>query len=67
MDSKLVIEQLSLRWKIKEEHLKKFAREIRELIQSTNLKIEYQWIPRERNKIADELSNKAMDEYSRKT
>lgn len=60
MDSKLVIEQLSGKWKIKNEELKKIYLEIQALL--WNIKISYNWIPREKNKIADELSNKAMDE-----
>ena len=60
MDSNLVIQQLSGNWKIKEENLKKIAEEIKQEL--GNLKISYTWIPREQNKIADALSNKAMDE-----
>jgi len=62
MDSKLVIEQLSGNWKIKEENLKRLAGDIRELLHDSQVKISYEWIPREQNKIADELSNKAMDQ-----
>ncbi|MCH8518484.1 reverse transcriptase-like protein [Candidatus Gracilibacteria bacterium] len=59
MDSKLVIEQLSGNWKIKNEYLKQLAQDIK--YHSKGLEITYNWIPREQNSIADELSNKAMD------
>lgn len=59
MDSKLVIQQLSGKWKIKNEYLQKIAREI--AYHSKALRIEYIWIPREENTVADALSNKAMD------
>ncbi|MBW7954315.1 ribonuclease HI family protein [Candidatus Gracilibacteria bacterium] len=61
-DSKLVIEQLSGRWKIKKEELKKLNNDILELILENNIKIKYTWIERELNKEADRLSNVAMDE-----
>lgn len=61
MDSKLVIEQLSWKWKIKSEWLKKIYIDIQNIIVDSNLKINYIWIPREENKQADRLSNIAMD------
>lgn len=62
MDSKLVIEQLQGNWKIKEEKLKVIATEIQKLLKESQVTVQFEWIPREKNKIADELSNKAMDE-----
>lgn len=59
MDSKLVIEQLSGNWKIKNEYLRQLANDVK--YHSKGLEITYKWIPREQNSIADELSNKAMD------
>lgn len=63
-DSKLVIEQLSWRWKIKKEELKKLNKDILELISKNNIKIKYTWIERALNKEADRLSNVAMDKKS---
>jgi len=60
MDSKLVIEQLSGNWKIKNEYLKQLANDIK--YHAKGLEITYHWIPREQNSVADALSNKAMDE-----
>lgn len=66
MDSKLVISQLTREWKIKEERLRIIAQEIWSMIDMSQIQISYNWIPREKNKIADELSNKAMDEWESK-
>lgn len=60
MDSKLVVEQMSGRWKIKHPDMKKLALEARDLAQSFQ-SVSYNWVPREKNKKADELSNVAMD------
>ncbi len=60
MDSKLVIQQLSWQWKIKNQDLRNIHWEISGIIWDT--KMSYNWIPREQNTQADALSNKAMDE-----
>jgi len=59
MDSKLVIEQLDWKWKIKKDELRTINNDIKELIK--NIDITYNWIRREENKHADRLSNVAMD------
>lgn len=59
MDSKLVVEQMSGRWKIKHEDMQRLARKARSVVDPRRVK--YQWIPREINKDADRLSNEAMD------
>lgn len=59
MDSKLVVEQMSGRWKIKHEDMQKLAAKARGIVNPRRVK--YQWIPRELNKDADRLSNEAMD------
>ncbi|WP_204765320.1 bifunctional RNase H/acid phosphatase [Lentzea nigeriaca] len=60
MDSKLVVEQMAGRWKIKHSSMQPLAREAQELAR-TFQKITYEWIPRERNRQADRLANEAMD------
>ncbi|SEQ09225.1 probable phosphoglycerate mutase [Lentzea xinjiangensis] len=60
MDSKLVVEQMSGRWKIKHPSMQPLAREAQELAHAFQ-KITYEWIPRERNRQADRLANEAMD------
>ncbi len=59
-DSKLVIEQLSGRFKIKNEYLKVIFLEIKSLCQSFK-KISFQHVPREQNTLADRMANLALD------
>ena len=60
MDSKLVVEQMSGRWQIKNEGLRPLAREAARLAQRFD-RVRYEWIPRARNAKADALANRAMD------
>jgi ribonuclease H / adenosylcobalamin/alpha-ribazole phosphatase len=60
MDSKLVIEQMSGRWQIKHPGLRPLAAKAAGLVRKFD-SVSYQWIPRERNKHADALANRAMD------
>jgi probable phosphoglycerate mutase len=62
MDSKLIISQLSWKWKIKKSELGSINNDIKKLIQKNKIEITFNWIPREKNKEADRLSNIAMDE-----
>jgi len=59
-DSKLVVSQVTRQWKIKMPHLFELASKVWEL--TSGMKVVYAWVPRERNKLADALSNKAIDE-----
>lgn len=59
MDSKLVVEQMSGRWKIKHPDMRPLAAEAARILPSSQ--VSYEWIPRERNKHADRLANEAMD------
>ncbi|MEW1907317.1 bifunctional RNase H/acid phosphatase [Kitasatospora sp. NPDC085895] len=59
MDSKLVVEQMSGRWKIKHPDMQPLAAEARTVFPRG--RVAYTWIPRERNKDADRLANEAMD------
>ncbi|MGW2372082.1 bifunctional RNase H/acid phosphatase [Kitasatospora sp. NPDC001683] len=59
MDSKLVVEQMSGRWKIKHPDMQPLAAEARAVF--PHGRVTYTWIPRERNKDADRLANEAMD------
>jgi probable phosphoglycerate mutase len=60
MDSKLVVEQMSGRWKIKHPDMKPLARDASEAARGFT-EVTYEWVPRERNKDADRLANEAMD------
>ncbi|MFF4584270.1 bifunctional RNase H/acid phosphatase [Streptomyces sp. NPDC001388] len=59
MDSKLVVEQMSGRWKIKHPDMKPLAAEAARVFPPGQ--VTYEWIPREQNKHADRLANEAMD------
>jgi probable phosphoglycerate mutase len=59
MDSKLVVEQLSGRWKIKHPDLMELARIAQSLLRQLDANLE--WIPRELNFLADEAANQALD------
>ena len=59
LDSKLVVEQMSGRWKIKHADMQKLAAEARGILPAGQ--VTYEWIPRAQNKDADLLSNEAMD------
>ncbi|MDX6363938.1 MAG: ribonuclease / adenosylcobalamin/alpha-ribazole phosphatase, partial [Streptomyces sp.] len=59
MDSKLVVEQMSGRWKIKHPDMRPLAAEAARILPPSQ--VTYEWIPRERNKHADRLANEAMD------
>jgi probable phosphoglycerate mutase len=65
MDSKLVIEQMSGRWQIKNPGLRPLAAEAATLV-TRFASVTFEWIPRERNKAADALANQAMDEAAGK-
>ncbi|WP_280494401.1 bifunctional RNase H/acid phosphatase [Nocardia asiatica] len=61
MDSKLVVEQMSGRWKIKHAALIPLADRARRLADGF-ARVTYTWIPRAENAAADRLANEAMDE-----
>lgn len=60
MDSKLVVEQMSGRWKIKHPDMRTLAMECR-AVAKTFEDVSYEWIPRKLNARADGLANDAMD------
>jgi broad specificity phosphatase PhoE/ribonuclease HI len=60
MDSKLVIEQMSGRWQVKHPSMRPLAKQASALLARFD-DVTLDWIPRERNKHADALANRAMD------
>ncbi len=60
MDSKLVVEQMSGRWKVKNAGLAELHQQARALASTFGF-VRFSWIPREQNKTADRLANEAMD------
>ena len=59
MDSKLIVEQMSGNWKIKNPEMKRLAIRARDA-HPPHL-VRYEWIPRELNTHADRLVNEALD------
>ncbi|MFZ1361780.1 MAG: reverse transcriptase-like protein [Candidatus Nanopelagicales bacterium] len=59
LDSKLVVEQMSGRWKIKNDALRKLAIEGQGIARGKS--VTYTWVPREQNKAADALVNELLD------
>jgi broad specificity phosphatase PhoE/ribonuclease HI len=60
MDSKLVVEQMSGRWKVKHPDLAVLHEQAKTLSRQFG-RIGYTWIPRSKNSHADRLANEAMD------
>jgi ribonuclease H / adenosylcobalamin/alpha-ribazole phosphatase len=65
MDSKLVVEQMSGRWKIKHPDLRLLAAQVSEAARALG-RVTYTWVPRERNTHADRLANEAMNALARR-
>jgi len=59
MDSKLVVEQMSGRWKIKHPSMADLAQEARQLL--SGVSVRFTWVPRAQNARADKVANEAMD------
>jgi ribonuclease HI len=62
LDSELVANQLSGKFKIKNENLRNLFYSIKEIEKSLPIKIFYQAVPRSKNKLADLLVNQTLDE-----
>ena len=62
LDSKLVIEQMAGRWKVKHPAMKPLFAKARQL---TPAVVTWTWVPREQNKAADALVNAALDGHPR--
>ena len=59
LDSKLVVEQLSGGWSIKNARLRQLALRAKALLPADQVR--YTWVPRAQNKRADALANESMD------
>ena len=58
-DSKLVVEQMSGRWQVKNEDMRRLAAQAR--VVRPPGQVTYTWVPRSANAAADALANEAMD------
>jgi ribonuclease H / adenosylcobalamin/alpha-ribazole phosphatase len=67
MDSKLVVEQMAGRWKIKHADMRRLALQARDVaaqLSAAGGSVSFTWVPREQNKAADALSNTGMDGHT---
>lgn len=62
LDSQLLVEQLSGRFKVKNQTLKNYHRQVLSLRQSLPV-VEFRYIPREENWEADQLVNEVLDKH----
>ena len=60
VDSKLVVEQMSGRWQVKQPQMRELASRASALVKGFDA-VTFTWVPREQNKAADALANSAMD------
>ena len=60
LDSKLVVEQMSGRWKVKHPDIASLHDQARRLAARFE-RVSFTWVPREQNSHADRLANEAMD------
>ncbi|GAA3755812.1 bifunctional RNase H/acid phosphatase [Streptomyces tremellae] len=63
MDSRLVVEQMTGRWRVHHPELRALAEEAAGIFPPE--RVVYAWVPRERNRHADRLANEAMDAGAR--
>jgi ribonuclease HI len=61
-DSRLLIEQLAGRWRVKNPSLQRLHREARSLLGAFD-EVRLEHVPRERNRAADAMANRGVDEW----
>lgn len=61
LDSTLVVEQVSGRWKVKQESLKPYVQEARYLMSNSAVPVALEYVPRAQNSRADALVNECLD------
>jgi len=66
LDSKLVVEQVNGKWRVKEPELKELHKQATELLQLFGDRVTVSHVGREENRGADKLVNMALDERVKK-
>lgn len=61
LDSKLVVEQMSSRWKIKDQRMRILAEKVRDQLSSLDVNYNFFHLEREKNTEADFYANQAID------
>lgn len=62
LDSELATNQLKGKYKVKSNNLKSLITKIKKIENNLGIKVVYKYIPRNKNKLADHLVNKTLDE-----
>ena len=62
LDSQLIARQLGGFYKIKSENLKPLVKRIKSLLKKIPVNVNYSTVPREKNRLADAIVNKEIDE-----
>ena len=65
LDSLFVVKQLTGKFKVKEPRMQKLNLAIKRLLWETNMQVEFYYVPRERNKLADQLANEILDRQAK--
>lgn len=65
LDSQLIVRQMNGEYRVKNEGIKPLYAQIVDLLTSFD-RVRFQHVPREKNKYADALANKAMDQQQRR-
>ncbi|HEY1198986.1 MAG TPA: ribonuclease HI [Thermoplasmata archaeon] len=60
-DSQLVVRQMNGEYEVRAEHLKAYHDRLGQLVRSFR-KVEFRWVPREENTVADALSKRAVED-----
>jgi probable phosphoglycerate mutase len=63
LDSNLIVQQMNGVWKVRKPELLPLADRVRDLVRGFD-QVTFDWLRRERNKLADALANRAMDQGS---
>jgi probable phosphoglycerate mutase len=63
LDSNLIVQQMNGVWKVRKPELLPLADRVRDLVRGFD-EVTFDWLRRERNKLADALANRAMDQGS---
>jgi ribonuclease HI len=60
-DSQLIVRQMTGEYEVKAEHLRAYHERLRQLVGRFE-RVAFEWVPREENRVADELSKRAIAE-----
>lgn len=65
LDSELVTRQLVGQYKVKSKNLQPLITEVKKLERELGARVNYTYVPREKNRLADSLLNETIDEHTK--